>query len=290
MKFREFEETFFAACKENRNSPGELEQKRLALTNHLLPYFGDMELEAIGPKDVRKYKDDKASDDYSAKTINNHLTILSRYLSAAREEGALSTPKWTIRMLTLDATEARFLSDAEVVALIKSAEQEENPEWVAMIRLGLNTGLRVGELLGLNWADVNLNGSVRTIRVTKSLCRVTGKIKKPKNGMKRDVALNPRAASVLKAMPYRAGPVFTMSYQGAYSAMKRITERAELDHVGWHTLRHTFASALVSAGKPLMNVMHILGHQSLRMTERYAHLSLERNKDIVADLPKAMGV
>jgi site-specific recombinase XerD len=289
MKLSKFVETFYASCRESKNSAGEMAQKTMAMNNHLLPFFGDMELGSIGPSDIRRYKNDKSADDLSAKTINNHLTVLSRCLSVAREEGVLKAPKWTVKLMKVDAMESRFLENAEIAKLVRAAEEEENIEWKQMIVIGLNTGMRISEMLALDWKDVNLNGSVRKINVCASVCRETGKLKKVKNGLARDVALNPMAAAVFKSMEHRDGPVFSMTYQGAYSAMKRIVDRAGLYDVGWHSLRHTFASALVTSGVPLLTVSRLLGHKSLKMTERYAHLSQEKNKDAVAVLATAMG-
>lgn len=59
----------------------------------------------------------------------------------------------------------------------------------------------------------------------------------------------------------------------AEEALARITKKAGLRHIGWHVLRHTFASQLATAGIPLAKVQHLLGHQSVVMTERYAHLA-----------------
>jgi site-specific recombinase XerD len=80
-----------------------------------------------------------------------------------------------------------------------------------------------------------------------------------------------------------------VSYSAAYDAITRISAKAGLDGVGWHTLRHTFASLLVLEGVPLFTVSRLLGHSSIRITERYTHLNDEKNKDAVASLAIAMG-
>lgn len=289
MEFSKFVETFYAVCRESKNSDGEMAQKQMALNNHLLPFFGGLDLESIGPADVRRYKSDKQSDDLSNKTINNHLTVLSRFLAVAREEGVLKAPKWTVKLLTLSSVESRFLEMKEIKRLTDAAAAEDNPQWLDLILIGLNTGMRISEMLALDWKNINLNGAVRKINVCVSICRETGKHKSVKNGQARDVALNPFTAAVFKKMQHRSGPVFDLTYQGAYSAMKRIVDRAGLADIGWHSLRHTFASALVTEGVPLLTVSRLLGHKSLKMTERYAHLSQEKNKDAVAVLQHAMG-
>ena len=101
----------------------------------------------------------------------------------------------------------------------------------------------------------------------------------PKNGEKRALPINetllaalhrlPRRLDTPYVFPGRNGGRLTNINQGFLAARKR----AELDDVTLHTFRHTFASHLVMAGVDLMTVKELLGHKSIKMTERYSHLS-----------------
>jgi integrase len=286
MQFDNFMDTFFTVCAQRKNSPGELAQKRMALANHLLPFFGPFDMDAIGTKEVREYVMAKLADGYADKTVNNHLLVLSRYLTVARDERVLSAPKIKIESIPVQWSEARYLAAPEI-RILSMVAGHAAPEYANLVALALNTGMRIGELLALSWADIDL--AAKKIRVRKSLCRVSGMLKPPKNNKQRDVFLNDAAMAALQGVDHRVGTVFDVSYSAAYDALNRIAQKAGLDGVGWHTLRHTFASLLVLEGVPLFTVSRLLGHSSIRITERYAHLSDDKNKDAVAMLALAMG-
>jgi site-specific recombinase XerD len=133
--------------------------------------------------------------------------------------------------------------------------------------LALNTGLRLSELYGLSWDNVNAPRRVLTIP-------------RSKNGETRHVPLNRAALAALTALRNRGdatGPVIC-NLQGEPLAGPRYwfepaVRRAKIRAFSWHCLRHTFASRLVMAGVDLRTVQELLGHKSIAMTVRYSHLS-----------------
>lgn len=288
MQFIKFVNTFMSVCEARKNSVGEMAQKRLALENHLVPFFGEKDMADIKAKDSRDYAAAKLSEGYADKTINNHLLVLNRFLNVAREEGVLNGPKAKVERIPTEWSEARYLNAKEIKALLRAAAADAE-HYHQMIVLSLNTGIRSGELLGLSWKDVDLDH--KKLRIRKSLCRTSGQLKAPKNGKQRDVFLNDAALKCLDSVAApseRVGMVFNVKYSAAHDAIVRIGKKAGLEAIGWHTLRHTFASLLVLEGVPLFTVSRLLGHSSIRITERYAHLNDEKNKDAVACLATAM--
>jgi integrase len=143
------------------------------------------------------------------------------------------------------------------------------------VLLSVNTGLRRGELLGLLWTDIDLQEKLLTVRGAAA-----------KSGNTRYVPLNDEAMTLLKDWQKesieakRVFPV-TTSFKTAWGAL---LERAKVTHFRWHDLRHNFASRLVQAGVPLNTVRELLGHGSLAMTLRYAHLAPNQTRDAVAKL------
>lgn len=132
--------------------------------------------------------------------------------------------------------------------------------------LTLNTGLRQGELLALRWADVQ--ATHLTVRAVYA-----------KAGRVRHVPLNAEARAVVarwrKSHP--GGEQIVLSRFGAplvkiRKAWLDLVAEARIEDFRWHDLRHHFASRLVMAGVPLNTVRELLGHASLTMTLRYAHL------------------
>ena len=120
----------------------------------------------------------KRKDGLAAKTINNHLTVLRKLLVVARDWGRVRMVP-AIQWLRVSAPEFRFLTFEEADRLLASAD----PEWRAMIALGLKAGLRHGELLALRWSDVDLE--VGRLSVRRNLCE--GHIGTPRGGRGRDI-------------------------------------------------------------------------------------------------------
>jgi integrase len=136
--------------------------------------------------------------------------------------------------------------------------------------VALNTGLRRGELLGLTWGRVDLSRGVIRLELTKS-------------GRRREVPMNDDSYRALVGLgPKTDGQVFKTRYiQTAYN---NAVATAKLDDVNFHTLRHTFASWAVMRGVTLKELQELLGHASLAMTMRYAHLAPEHLRTAVSRL------
>lgn len=146
------------------------------------------------------------------------------------------------------------------------------------VLLSMNTGLRRGELLALLWTDINFHEKRLTVRGAAA-----------KTGDTRHIPLNDEALTVLEDWRRdsreweRVFPV-TTSFKTAWSAL---LERARITRFRWHDLRHHFASRLVQVGVPLTTVRELLGHGSLTMTLRYAHLAPNQTRDAVSKLVPA---
>jgi integrase len=170
----------------------------------------------------------------------------------------------------------------EAARLLEAAKSE--PNWYAVIVTALRTGLRMGELRALRWQDVDL--VARKILVRRAASK--NDVGTPKSGRAREVELGTEVLSILKAHRHLRGElVFCKTNGGMYTEneMKhplwRACKRAGLRHIGWHTLRHTFASHLVMRGAPLKVIQELLGHSDIRMTMRYSHLSPNVRSDAV---------
>jgi site-specific recombinase XerD len=135
--------------------------------------------------------------------------------------------------------------------------------------------LRAGEIVALEWADVDLER--RQIRVRHSdWC---GELTAPKNGRIRFVGMTERLAATLRQQRHlRSRRVLCkddgtpLTRQGAWSRVRYAAKRAKVP-TGVHILRHTFCSHLAMQGAPMRGVQELVGHQSLAMTQRYSHLS-----------------
>jgi integrase len=174
----------------------------------------------------------------------------------------------------------RFLQATEIKALLNALEDSPNPLLKYFVPLALLTGARKRELLDARWSDIDFESKVWRIPMTKS-------------GRPLNVPLTPQAfqlllhlqsylPSLLEAVPKEGvewvfpNPKTNQPYISIFNAWNTARNKAGLAGLRIHDLRHSFASALVNHGIPIYDVQKLLGHQSIKTTERYSHLSPER--------------
>ncbi len=147
----------------------------------------------------------------------------------------------------------------------------------ALLLFPLHTGMRLGEQRAIRWTDVDFE--LARVYVRRSAPTGFSMIKAPKSNRQRWVDLTPELAAALRAIRHGAELIFCdddggllrpgQFQQVLWSAQKR----AGLRRIKWHDLRHSYASILASGGMPLFLIRGLLGHSSITMTERYAHLA-----------------
>jgi len=229
---------------------------------------------------------------YKPSTINKHIFLLNRILNMARHWGFITHNAFENRQVkklpTGDYTQ-RFLSEAEVNALLDACKRDVHPYLYLFAKLLVLTGARKGEALNARWRDLDLEQRVWTVPVSK-------------NGRSRRIILC--SASVTTADKIRAkarvlgqptgpndhvfiNPKTGKRYDSFYAAWHRAREEAGLEEVRIHDLRHTYASLLINKGVTLYEVQTLLGHCNASMTQRYAHLlpnRLHRRAEIVGEM------
>jgi integrase len=219
-----------------------------------------------------------------SKSINNTLKILHRMLVVAKKRQLITTLP-DFELLKTPVPTFRFFSLQEIDRIISAAPRP----WRAMIALASRTGLRIGELIGLRWEDVYLDSNVLVVRqnITKRVLTT------PKSGKPREVPLSDETAEILRSIKHTRGPfVFATSTGGhvcqsrASEALRRACIAAKVTPAGWHTLRHSFASNLVESDTNLKAIQEMLGHASIRETERYAHLGKHHLRSAVNKLDR----
>jgi integrase len=256
---------------------------------HLKPYFGKMKLQEITSKTIEQFKRKQLTLGLNPKTINNHLGALSKMLHSAVEWGELDTIP-VMKALKGLSKETRTLTDEECARLLSD---HTDPTWRLMVLVGLNTGCRLGELSGLRWENIDFEQ--HTINVKQSIVR--GRITSPKNHKSRILPMTKLLDNTLYAIKKPSGWVFEQSdndlniAKRAADGLARMCRRANIKRIGWHALRHTFATQLAMRGVPLYYIQKLLGHSSITMTERYSHFSSDVLHDAVTvldDLSKGL--
>ena len=269
---REFAPRFVDGyAKANRLKPSGIAAKKTVLHVHLVPQLGDKRLDQITTEDVQRLK--SALEHRAAKTVNNVLTVLSVLLRTAVEWEVIARILCAIKLLQTSKTKASFHDFEEYERLVDVARSDEQAHLIAL--LGGEAGLRCGEMMALQWSDVDLGK--RQLCVARSEWK--GHVTVPKGGQLRYVPLTRRLTEALRqARHLRSARVLCdaegqpLTQKVVQVTMRRVARRANVKP-GVHILRHTFCSHLAMRGAPARAIQELAGHQDLETTQRYMHLS-----------------
>ena len=202
------------------------------------------------------------------RTINRYFGALRRILNLAIVEGYITTnPVKGVKFFPEPTGRLRFLSEGEISRL----REKLAPDHWSVVAFALETGLRLSEQFHARWDCVNLEQGVLTVPLSKS-------------GRTRHVILSEAALTILRGLsswmlsPYLFPSPLSAAQpmQGRHFVVKvydPALKAAGIIDATWHTLRHTFASRAVMAGVDIRTVQELMGHSTITMTMRYAHLS-----------------
>jgi len=265
-------------------SPRTLEIYELGLRRHVVPAFGARQVRAITPDHLVAWVRGLRSAGYAPDSVVNFWRPLNLVLGHAVRHGVIAASP-ADRLTSAERpgpgpTRQRFLSRAEMERLLVAAPSR----YRTAIACGLFSGLRLSELLGLTWGDVDVGG--RALKVRYQLSRQGERVTLKTSAARRDVILMSQLARELDAT--RAAVRFSEDRDLVFSATsgqtighRNITGRglakaadgAGLEGVTFHALRHTFASILIAQGRDPVFVSRQMGHTNAAITLRvYAHL------------------
>ena len=217
-----------------------------------------------------------AKGNRTPQTINRYFAGLRRILNLAIAEGKLITnPVKGVKFFREPQGRLRFLSDGEIARL----RETMTPEHWPLVAFALETGLRLNEQFKARWDCVDTERGILTIPLSKS-------------GRTRHVVLSEAALAILRGLPSWMHSAYVYPsprhagepMQGRHFVVKIYEPAlAQAGIVGatWHTLRHTFASRAVMSGVDIRTVQELMGHSTVIMTMRYAHLSPAHLRDAV---------
>lgn len=224
-------------------------------------------------------------------TVNRYLATLSHVLGVAAKEWRLidRNPVGDISKKKESRGRVRFLSDDERVALLDACSRSSWKPLHVLVLLAISTGARRGELIGLKWHDVDLNPKAPRATVHDS-----------KNGDPRILPLVGRALEALREMKLNGGGksefVFPNSsgFPGPFehfdSHWYDALEAAGVHDFKFHDLRHSCASYLAAQGASLLEIADTLGHRTMAMVKRYAHLAQSHKFTAIEKMAKERGL
>lgn len=263
----------------------------------LCKHFGDdTPVKSITLKTVQTYRQERQGRGDSPPTINQKTAILKAAIAEAVKEGKLSQNvlEGLERLSDRRPPAWRYLSESEVDTLLSvlrdgvETKVERLSRGNYLIRAGkssdlyalvvflLNTGARLGEALSVHWKDVSFERGLICLHTTKRASR--GRRAEP-----RYIPMNQAVRELLEGRE-RIGELIFNRDENLQHKFNRVCELAGIGHCRIHDLRHTFASGLATAGVPLNTIRELLGHTTLTMTLRYAHLCPSAKADAVETL------
>lgn len=242
--------------------------------------LGKLSLAALDQKAINAFKKDRLSggDGRAAvgeSTVRKELYMLSKLLKYAENDLGIALPRGNVvgRMAKPSDSRGRDrrLNAKEWAALVEQCRGSRNPWLWPAVQLAVESAMRQGELLGLEWAQVDLQRRVAVLPLTK-------------NGEARAVPLSSAAAGVLAALPRSINDrVFGCGRVTLYSAFRDAVKRAKIEDFTFHDLRHEALSRLAERGDfSVLELAAVSGHKTLQMLKRYTHLQ-------AADLARKLG-
>jgi integrase len=267
--------------------------------------LGGTPLDKVTPRAVEGWLVELRARGLAESTVRIAYDLLSAILNTAVRDGALGrNPVAAVQRPRVTRREAGYLTPDQVRSVLSAAQ---STRFAPLFELLVNTGLRRGEALALQWSDVDLEAG--TLRVRGTLARVAGElvVTEPKTANSRHtVPLSDTAAQILRTVRlkqtqerllagsrwHQTGYVFTTVLgepcdpRNALHAFKLAAKRAGVPGpVGLHTLRHSAASVMLVNGVPLKVVSDMLGHASVAITgDIYGHVSPDVSREAAAKL------
>lgn len=240
---------------------------------YLLPYVGSKEPKDLVSLDIDRLTR-KALKGKSPQTVKLTLSLLRRIVNFGIEKQRCKPMMFKIKMPVVNNIVIEDLNKNQMAKLMKAIADDPYPEVAAVMSLALFTGMRRGELLKLQWTDIDFDRGFITIKHD------------PKGGQNSTIPLSESARQVLKTLPKGESPYVFPGREGKKRhdirrGANRIKKAAELpkDFRPLHGLRHVFASMLASSGQvDLYTLQKLLTHKDPKMTMRYAHLRDETMK------------
>lgn len=231
-------------------------QSRYVL-NIILKEFGNKPLDKITTEDIQLFYNRDAAKS-SSSTANRHFTIIRAVFNKAIKLDLFKgrNPCSNVCRKRENPPRIKFLSKEQISTLLEIAKDDTK----ALLQCALMTGMRRGEILALNWEDIDITNKIIHIRDSKS-------------GKGRDIPMIPALVEVFSKFKGKSGKVFKVSKVALRHRVEHLYAQADITGFTFHDLRHTFASHFVMNGGTLEALKPIMGHSSMDLTLRYAHLS-----------------
>ena len=268
----------------------------------LIPALGDYELNDLPPFIVQRYITEllhhgnlKNGEGLSANTVNLIIAVIQSSMETAHSIGLTDEYKMDkIKRPRMQEKQIACFSPSEQ-KIIEQAVLTDKRDKMIGILICLYTGLRVGELLALEWADIDFSKNELKVSKTcydKGRSRITTAPKTTSSV--RVIPIPKQLVPILKQRKKQCKSQFVISENGTYISIRSyqrsfelLLKRLNISHQGFHSLRHTFATRALECGMDVKTLSEILGHKNATVTlNRYAHSLMDHKRDMMNRLGK----
>lgn len=265
------------------NKSERLRYERTYQLNYWKDEIGEKTLAEATPAVIAEVRDKLANTPARGKrkrsnaSVNRHLAALSAVFTLAVKEWMWldDTPMRKVTKLTEPRGRVRFLSDDERKELLTACRDSHEPLLYPLVVVALSTGARQGELLSIRWSDVDFQRGLIRLENTKNNERRSVPLTGHAHDLVKDMASVRRIDTDL-VFPFKGGK------QGVRVPWEKSRAEAKIKDFTFHDLRHTAASYLAMNGATLAEIAEVLGHKTLAMVKRYAHLTEQHTSKVVA--------
>jgi integrase len=244
-------------------------KSKIYLINQLAEAYGSLPLRRFNSMLLEQYQTERLNKGNKPATANRLIATISHMFTKAVEwdmvEEEILKRIRKVKMLPENNKRLRYLSKDECQTLIKTCQGNTK----AIVITALNTGMRKGEILSLRWDNLDLKHGFILLNQDQT-----------KNSERREIPINDTLRGVLQGITRRLDipyvfydSIIGKPFQDVKRSFNTALRKAGIKDFHFHDLRHTFASHLVMAGIDLVTVKELLGHKTLTMTLRYAHLA-----------------
>lgn len=268
------------------------EYEDLRYKKHIAPRFENVPLNEIKPLDLESFKQELFESGLSPATVRQILGNIRRLYNKLAEWEIFDgkTPTSVIKMPKVENARIRYLTPQEAGALLDLIKAKSTTWWRISL-ISLKTGMRLNEILSLTWSDLDLSARVIHVRFSKKKVRMTPMPLSIKS-LFEDMPAGLPSALVFPSTTGEKSEQVSMSFKRAVEELEFNTGIKDArQKVVFHTLRHTFASWLAMDGVPLYTISELMGHSTMEMTKRYAHLCPDTKRtavdkiDVISQVP-----
>lgn len=306
MKLKDWLAEWLEVCVKNYVKLKTYNRYKEIIDLHINPYFEDVDVKDLNYPQVVKFIAEKrlngnlkTGKELSHSSVNGIIIVLKYSLNEAVEFGYIDTnPLLRIKKQRGEPKDVDALSIVEQRRLEKYIMESEKSYYIGIL-ISLYTGLRIGELIALKWTDIDLKTRMLTVSKTVSYIKnyegnYINIIQKPKTtSSNRMIPLPAELCKMLKEEK-KKGSVYvvtkndkSITIRGYQYIFENILKKTNLRKVGFHSLRHTFATRAMECGFDVKTLSEIMGHSSVAITiNLYTHNQTAHKKSMMDKLNK----